>query len=1418
MTPAARALPPTCAQGGVCAPGDIGPGGGLVFYVSSTPFKCGPNNADDCLYLEAAPKSWGGGATDPSYYWNKDFYEVDGISRDGSPNMGADQFGLGYKNSRLMAALDSSETNSAVAALGYTGGGKNDWYLPTIAELGILCQYAYGQTPAAGNSCDYTQTLNTGIPSAYTFSAASYQSSSQSTNLGSAQWHQNFVYAADNNPAQQSTWGYAPDRFPTRPIRAFTTIPTVNDGNVNCGGGGSFAILNKEVVSASNCVGTVVIPYGVTAVGPNVFWQSAITSVSIPNTVRSLGDSSFRQTAMTSVSIPASVETIGFLAFGTTLLTQLTFATNSNLHTIGDYAFQSSVFTSVTIPASVTTLSSTAFQLNNNLTDITFDGVRPSGIPSGWPWSAPAQVLVSAKIACGSVGYFVIQTNSVTSRHNCRGSVVIPEGVTSIGGEAFDTGYGGFGRGDGPSNYEYPTIPTTVTSLTIPNTVTSIGWFAFRGLNARTLTIPNSVTSLGIYTFASAGNLETLTVSSGLTTIPAASFAGMTSLRSLVIPEGITTIEDHAFGGLIALPTLSLPNSLTSVGYESFGYMRSVTSLTLGSGLTTIGDGAFVGALSLTSLTIPDSVTSIGANAFFFDAASNLTTLAIGKRVATIGAGAFAGAAVRQLEIPNSVTSIGNEAFNYLSQLETLTIASSVTTLGTNTFAQSSSITRFNYCGALTNQDFTTAGAGYLFAAQNCGVSAPGAPTSISATLVGTSSANVSFTAPSSNGGAPIASYTAIASPGNIRKTLFQSGSGTILVTGLSSGTDYTFTVVANNWGRSSSASLVSNQIRTPGVPNAPTGVSATLGSAGSVNIAFTAPVNNGGSPILSYTATSTPDGLTGTISQAGSGTISISGLTPGQSYQFSVVATNALGNSSASTASTAITMPNYPGAPTGATAVLTDPTTVSISFTAPSTNGGSTITGYTATSIPDGLTGSISQAGSGTITISGLTAGNIYRFSVVATNSTGDSQEAFTNYLGISFDGVNGAVTCGTSGYFLIVNKRVESNFQCNGSVNIPEGVEVIGEEAFIQGYGITSLNFPSTLVTIEDYAFYSLEDITSLVFPNSLTTIGNQAFRNAYSLETLTFGNGAISIGNYAFRNAESLRTLTIPNNVVSIGTGAFQNLDQLTSLTLGIGVTSISSNAFIGASSLTTLVIPEGVTDIADGAFYGAWNLSSLRIPSSITSLGENVFGSESLLSYQYCGDRNDLDFDLAGLGGYERRSCSSSSQQSSNSNVVPAPRQKSKIADLSISTLTAGVKTVVVISGSFAETVTNISIDGENLPKGAWSQSSTSISLNLPALSAGRYLAQIYNGSAPLLQVLSFVVENAEAPMPTPSITPKPTTSPKPVVTPTPSPKPTTPAPSKTPLATKTITIKCVKGRTVKLIKGIKPKCPVGYTKR
>jgi hypothetical protein len=129
-----------------------------------------------------------------------------------------------------------------------------------------------------------------------------------------------------------------------------------------------------------------------------------------------------------------------------------------------------------------------------------------------------------------------------------------------------------------------------------------------------------------------------------------------------------------------------------------------------------------------------------------------------------------------------------------------------------------------------------------------------------------------------------------------------------------------------------------------------------------------------------------------GNISGATSSTYLLVEADAGNPVRCVVTATNPLGAVSANSNATANVAAIVPGAPTIGAAAATGSTTATVVFTAPASDGGATITSYTATSTPDSVTGTLSQAGSGTITVTGLSPVTSYTFTVTATNSAGTS------------------------------------------------------------------------------------------------------------------------------------------------------------------------------------------------------------------------------------------------------------------------------------------------------------------------------------------------------------------------------------------------------------------------------------------
>ena len=216
---------------------------------------------------------------------------------------------------------------------------------------------------------------------------------------------------------------------------------------------------------------------------------------------------------------------------------------------------------------------------------------------------------------------------------------------------------------------------------------------------------------------------------------------------------------------------------------------------------------------------------------------------------------------------------------------------------------------------------------------------------------------------------------------------------------------------------------------------------------------------------------------------------------------------------------------------------------------------------------------------------------------------------------------------------------------YECSGltSVTIPNSVTSIGFKAFYCCYGLTSVTIPNSVTSIGDGAFIGC-GLTSVTISNSVTSIGLYTFYGCYGLTSVTIPNNVTSICGCAFLECRGLTSVTIPNSVTSIDSNAFSRCSGLTSIKVELGnsvydsrencnaiietksnmlitgcknttipnsVTSIGVSAFGGCSGLTSVTIPNSVTSIGSEAFFDCSSLTSVTIPNSVTSIGSSAF---------------------------------------------------------------------------------------------------------------------------------------------------------------------------------------------------------------
>ena len=416
--------------------------------------------------------------------------------------------------------------------------------------------------------------------------------------------------------------------------------------------------------------------YYVTSIGDNAFDLCGLTSVTIPNRVTSIGNGAFASCrSLTSVALPSGLITIDNHSF-----------------------FECESLTSITIPDGVTTIGDGAFLSCHSLRTV----VIPASVIS----------IGNYAFACYDPMSMFISDENAYSRLT---SITIPDGVTSIGTDAFmrvkHIEYHGSATGspwgaismNGIIDGDFVFSDTEGTQL-----------IAYLGDGGGVI-IPSTVETIGIRSFYGCTGLTSITIPNGVSEIGGAAFQGCKRLTSVYIPYGITTINWYTFAGCESLTSVSIPSSVTSIKNDAFSYCSKLTSILIPNSVTSIGSYAFMGCTGLT-ITIPDSVTSISELAFsdvrhieYHGSATGSPWGALSMNGIKDGDFVFTDTTKTQLTaytgnggdviIPSTVLVVGNKAFNGCYRLKTITIPSSVTSIGDGVFFGCSGLASV-YCKA----------------------------------------------------------------------------------------------------------------------------------------------------------------------------------------------------------------------------------------------------------------------------------------------------------------------------------------------------------------------------------------------------------------------------------------------------------------------------------------------------------------------------------------------------------------------------------------------------------------------------------------------------------------------------------------------------------------------------------------------
>ena len=479
----------------------------------------------------------------------------------------------------------------------------------------------------------------------------------------------------------------------------------------------------------------IAVPHGVRSIAGYAFSNcAALTSVTIPDSVTAIGQYAFSGCPEISSLVVDDANLIYHSAGNCIIETaekELAFGcktsiipSDGSVTAIGSHAFDGcSGLTSISIPNGITSIKTYAFRNCSDLISIALPGsIISIGAYAFDDCVGLTQVSTDGLAAWCGISFGNATANPLYYAHDLYiddeklTELVIPDRVTSIKGYIF---------------YNC----TSLTSVTIPDSVTNIGSSAFSGCTAiQKAEMPSHVIddipksslntvvitsgdSIGKNAFSNCASLTSVSLPDSIKSVGDGAFKGCSSLQSLVIPETVANIGEGVLSGCRSLISVTIPfvgetiddSSLTGFGYlfgathysQNATYVPSSLREVIITAATQIGYRDFSGCNGLTSITIPSSVTEIGDYAF--EKCSGLEEVHIGD------VGVWCGIdfgeedttnplhyanklylndkLITDLVIPTGVKRIESRAFNYCSELISVTMPGSVKDIGENAFS-----------------------------------------------------------------------------------------------------------------------------------------------------------------------------------------------------------------------------------------------------------------------------------------------------------------------------------------------------------------------------------------------------------------------------------------------------------------------------------------------------------------------------------------------------------------------------------------------------------------------------------------------------------------------------------------------------------------------------------------------------------
>lgn len=247
-----------------------------------------------------------------------------------------------------------------------------------------------------------------------------------------------------------------------------------------------------------------------------------------------------------------------------------------------------------------------------------------------------------------------------------------------------------------------------------------------------------------------------------------------------------------------------------------------------------------------------------------------------------------------------------------------------------------------------------------------------------------------------------------------------------------------------------------------------------------------------------------------------------------------------------------------------------------------------------------------------------------------------------------------------------------------------IKDGTTSIGDSAFNNCKGMSSIYIPNSVKSIGNCAFAGCNNLKDIIIPDSVDYIGYSVFHNCNKLASITLPksvksmyvsfsgceeltsiklpDGVKIIDEWAFNDCKSLTDIIIPDTVTRIGEVAFGNCGNLININFPESLTSIGWAAFSGCSKLTDINLPDNLTTIEGSAFVGCCSLPMITLPKNLKEMGLFVFNACGNLKIIVCTAKTPPQVEEIDCGNYENEGLLERHLQLRTTLVIPKCSEK------------------------------------------------------------------------------------------------------------------------------------------------------------